>query len=131
MDELIEAYGADSRRVYIMGFSQGAIISLALALIHPEKVDGAVVMSGCFPSEVLERELDLKALEGMPLLVMHGTYDPVLPINHGHTLRTRLSALPVKVTYREYPMGHEVSPESLRDVSTWLSHSLDECCLDG
>ncbi|HYG81669.1 MAG TPA: alpha/beta fold hydrolase [Pyrinomonadaceae bacterium] len=125
VDELVEAYGADAGRVYLMGFSQGAMMSLALALTSPEKIAGAVLMSGRFPAQALEREPDERALEGKPFMVTHGIYDPVLPIAEGRAVRDKLSALPVELTYREYPMAHEVSMESLKDVTAWLSRKLD------
>ena len=128
VDELVEAYGADAGCVYLMGFSQGAMMSLALALTAPERIAGAVLMSGRFPEQALDHEPDARALEGKPFMVTHGIYDPVLPIAEGRTVRERLKALPVELTYREYPMGHEVSMESLRDVTAWLSQSLDERC---
>jgi phospholipase/carboxylesterase len=130
VDELVVTYGADAGCVYLMGFSQGAMMSLAFALTHPEKIAGAVIMSGRFPSQVLEDEPDRKALEGMPFLVTHGIYDPVLPIEQGRSIRENLKALPVELTYREYPMQHEVNMDSLRDISAWLSRSLDERCND-
>ncbi len=126
IDELIKTYEADARRVYLMGFSQGAMMSLALTLTLPQKFAGAVIMSGRFPSHVLEGELDLDALKGKSLIVTHGLYDPVLPIEEGRVTRERLEALAVELTYREYLMGHEVSMESLRDVAAWLKRELDE-----
>jgi phospholipase/carboxylesterase len=125
VDELVETYGADRRRVYLMGFSQGAMISLALALTSPERVAGVVAMSGRLPRQVLELEPDQEALTGKPILVTHGLYDPVLPIGDGRAVRDYLAGLPVELTYREYPMAHEVSTESLRDVTAWLSKSLE------
>jgi phospholipase/carboxylesterase len=127
IDELIETYHVDAGCVYLMGFSQGAMMTLAHAINHPEKIGGAVVMSGRYPSHVLEEERDSQALQAKPFLVTHGIYDPVLPIEEGRLVRKNLEALPVKLVYREYPMGHEVSMESLRDVSAWLTSSLDEC----
>jgi phospholipase/carboxylesterase len=126
IDELVETYRAESRRVYLMGFSQGAMMTLAVALTQPEKIAGAVVMSGRFPSQVLEHEPDLRALKDKPFLVTHGLHDPVLPIEQGRAVQKNLEALPVELTYREYAMGHEVSLESLKDVSAWLSRALDE-----
>jgi phospholipase/carboxylesterase len=125
IDELVETYEADGGCVYVAGFSQGAMMSLALALTSPEKIAGVVAMSGRLPTQVFERELNEQALEGMPMLVTHGIYDPVLPVEQGRAVRQALEALPVKLTYIEYPMGHEVSLESLKDVSAWLSKSLD------
>ena len=125
VDELVETYGADGRRVYLMGFSQGAMMSLALTLTSPEKVAGVVAMSGRLPEQVLGLEPDQEALTGMPVLVTHGLYDPVLPIENGRAARDYLAGLPVELTYREYPMAHEVSMESLRDVAKWLTNTLD------
>jgi len=128
LDEIVNTHRADDKCVYVAGFSQGAMMSLALALTRPDKINGVVAMSGRFPAPVLERDLDQKALEDMPVLVTHGMYDPVLPVEEGRGIQKNLQALRVQLTYREYPMGHEVTLESLRDVSTWLSSKLDEHC---
>jgi phospholipase/carboxylesterase len=128
VDEIVKAYGADDKCVYVAGFSQGAMMSLALALTRPEKIAAVVALSGRFPSFVLEHDPDRKSLEGMPALVTHGLYDPVLPIEEGRGIQKNLQALPLELTYREYPMGHEVTLESLRDVSAWLSRTLDTRC---
>jgi len=123
--EAVEAYGADPHRVYLLGFSQGAILSLWLGLTHPEAVAGIVAMSGWLPPEALRGMAPPGALRGLPILVVHGTKDPVLPIHHGRATRDRLAALPVALTYREYPIGHHVSEESLSEVAAWLRRQLD------
>lgn len=128
IDELVATYEVDERCVYLAGFSQGAMMSLALMLTHPQKIAGVVAMSGRIPSQAVKHGLDLKALTGMPVLVTHGLYDPVLPVEHARDARKYFETLPVDLTYREYPMGHEVSAESLRDVTAWLSKSLDARC---
>jgi phospholipase/carboxylesterase len=128
VDELVETYEADERCIFLAGFSQGAMMSLALALTLPEKIAAVIAMSGRLPSHVLDGELNQKALQDMSVLVTHGIYDPVLPIEEGRAIRKTLEALPLKLTYREYPMGHEINPDSLRDISTWLSKTLDERC---
>jgi phospholipase/carboxylesterase len=125
VDELVETYGADGRRVYLMGFSQGAMMSLALTLTSPERVAGVVAMSGRLPGQVLGPEPGREALTDLPVLVTHGLYDPVLPIENGRAVRDYLSGLPVALTYREYPMAHEVSMGSLRDVAEWLTKVID------
>jgi phospholipase/carboxylesterase len=124
VDELIDAYSVDPRRVYLLGFSQGAMMSLSLTLSHPEKVAGVVAMSGRLPAESLADLRDADALAGLPVLVTHGTFDQVLPVENGRATRDALSKLPVALTYREYPMAHEVSQESLRDVAAWLTRTL-------
>ena len=125
IDALVETYRADAGRVYLAGFSQGAMMSLALLLARPEKIAGVVAMSGRLPEQVFERAPDPEALAGKPILVTHGLYDQVLSVQNGRAARDYLSELPVELTYREYPMAHEVSAESLRDVTDWLTKAVD------
>jgi phospholipase/carboxylesterase len=124
VEEAAAAYGADPARVYLLGFSQGAIMSAAVALTRPELVAGAVLMSGRVRPEHLP-PIDAARLVGKPFLVVHGVYDEVLPIENGRASRDFLEQLPIDLTYREYPIGHEVSAESLVDVVAWLSARLE------
>ena len=125
LEELSAAYGTDAGATYLAGFSQGAMMSLALLLTSPARLAGVAAMSGRLPAQVLEREPDREALAGRRVIVTHGLYDPVLPVEGARAARRFLEGLPVDLTYREYPMGHEVSMESLRDVAAWLSGALD------
>ena len=126
LKEAIMAYGADPKQVYLMGFSQGAIMSASIALTRPELVTGAVLMSGRILPEIRPLIAPGKELSGFPFLVVHGTADMVLPITYGRASRELLSSLPVDLTYHEYEMGHEVSQESLSDVTSWLTEQLDK-----
>ena len=125
INEAVTAYGADPKRVYLMGFSQGAIMSASVALTRPDLVAGVVMMSGRILPEVQPLMAAPEKLAGLPLLVVHGVADQVLPIRHGRESRQLLESLPLKLTYKEYAMGHEVDRESLEDVSKWLSAQLD------
>ncbi len=126
LKEAITAYGADPKQVYLMGFSQGAIMSASVALTQPELIAGAVLMSGRILPEIQPLIASSEELSGFPFLVVHGTVDMVLPITHGHASRELLSSLPVDLTYHEYPMGHEVNQESLSDVTAWLTEQLNK-----
>lgn len=123
--EAVAAYHADPARVYLMGFSQGAIMSLSVALTEPSLVAGVVAMSGRLLPEVLPLLAPPDALRGLPILLQHGVADQVLPIQHSRTARDRLAALPVDLAFREYPMGHQVSDRSLADAAAWLTEHLD------
>lgn len=126
IDEVIAAHGVDPQRIYLLGFSQGAIMSLSLVLTHPERLAGVAAMSGRILPEVLPKMAPPDAMRGLPMLVVHGSDDPILPVHHGRAARDILAALPVALTYREYAMGHYVSEESLADVAAWLRARLDE-----
>jgi phospholipase/carboxylesterase len=124
IDELAQAYGTDPRRVYLLGFSQGAMVSLCAALSCPEKVAGLVAASGRILPELLPGIASPDRLEGLPIFVSHGIRDEVVPIHHGRAIRDRLARSPVDLSYREYDMKHEIRQECIADMSAWLSSRL-------
>src|SRR5215212_9223188 len=115
--EVLAAYGGDPAQVYLLGFSQGAIMSASVTLTEPELIAGAVLMSGRIPEEIRPLIAPAERLAGKPFLVVHGTADTVLPIQNGRASRAILATLPVALTYHEYPMAHEISTQSLADVT--------------
>lgn len=123
--EAVAAYGADPAQVYLLGFSQGAMMSSWVALSAPELVAGTMLLSGRVPGEICDQIAPPERLAGKPFLVQHGTLDPVLPIENGRASRDILQQLPVSLEYHEYPMGHEVSAPSLADAVAWLRARLE------
>ncbi len=126
LDEAVTAYGANPKQIYLMGFSQGAIMSASVALTRPELLAGVVLMSGRILPEIQSLMAPSEQHAGLPFLVVHGTSDLVLPVHHSRASHQLLSSLPVELTYHEYSMGHEISQESLSDVMAWLSTQLDK-----
>jgi len=125
LDEVAEEYGVDPGRSYLMGFSQGAIMSLYVALTNPRRVAGVVGMSGRVLPEAEAEMAPAEDFNGLPVVYVHGTQDAVLPIQFGRAAREVLSKLPVDLTYREFDMPHTVSRESFEVVRAWLTARLD------
>lgn len=125
VDEVVAAYGADPARVFVGGFSQGGIMALATLLTAPEKLAGAVVMSGRLLPEALPHAAPKGALDGKPVLVVHGEADEKLGIHLARWAREQLERFPIELTYRELPMRHGITQESLEVVTTWLTAQLD------
>ena len=100
-------------------------MNYSLMLTAPEKLAGVVAMSGALVSEYLPQISEAEKLQNFPVLVTHGIYDNVVPIHYGRQAKEYLSRLPVDLDYREYPIAHHVSEESLNDVTTWLSEKLN------
>lgn len=96
------------------GFSQGAMVAAAVTLIEPS-VDAAWLMSGGFPPA-----LEMPPSLTRPVLVQHGTADPVLPLKMGQDLAKRLGEAGLEVVFKEYPMGHSISSDSLADGIEWM-----------
>jgi phospholipase/carboxylesterase len=124
-DEAVAAYGADPRRVYVGGFSQGGIMALAALLTAPERFAGAICMSGRLLPEVLPLAAGSERLRSKPVLIVHGTHDETLGIQFARWAREQLETMPLVLTYRELPMGHEVSGASLDEVAGWLTAQLE------
>ena len=125
IDEAVAAYDADPTRVYMAGFSQGGIVALATMLTSPEKLAGAVCMSGRLLPEVLPHVAEQRRLRGKPVLIVHGRLDPELRVAYGRSAAEQLRQLRLAVDYREFEIGHTTSQESLAVASTWLSEALD------
>jgi phospholipase/carboxylesterase len=126
VDEIIAEHDLDAGRVYLAGFSQGAIMTYSLVLTEPERFAGAVPMSGVLAPQYLDNHAADERLKDFPLFVSHGIYDAVLPVQFGREAKAHLEKLPVKLDYKEYPTAHNVSEESLGDVVKWLTKKLNE-----
>jgi phospholipase/carboxylesterase len=123
--EAVEAYDADAERVYLLGFSQGAIMSLTTLLSSPATLAGIAALSGRIPPEVIPWIAPQAELAGAPVLVIHGTLDAVIPIEYARRAREVLQALPVDLTYIEYPLPHTIGERTLAATLAWLSAHLD------
>ena len=126
IDEIIEAYNLDSERIFLAGFSQGAIQSCALLMTNPEKLAGIVAMSGRWPEPVDTIQVSKERLTGKPVLAVHGVQDEVIKIRFARELKQKFEGLPVDFTYQEFPMAHNISAESLQVVQKWLTEQLDK-----
>ncbi len=123
VEEILAAYPVDPQKLFLLGFSQGSLISLCYALTHPARVAGVIAHSGYIPNNV-ELEIDEPGIKDKPFLLIHGEQDTMIPIEWGRLSRDRLQALGVDLEYHEFPMGHTVSIGSLDVISRWLEKYL-------
>ena len=121
LDTVKVAYPIDPERVVLLGFSQGAVMSLGAQALRPDSVAGVIALSGYFPIEV---EPDAGNLVGRPAFVAHGVYDDIIPVEAGRRTRDLLERHGVDVTYREYSMAHQVSAEEMAEARLWLNRLL-------
>jgi len=113
----------DAGKIYLLGFSMGTIMSYALSLTQPAKFAGVIAQSG-FVREHPDLVFQWKHLEGCPFMITHGTQDPVIPVSLARKTRELFAKSNADFVYNEYPMGHEISGESLGDVAVWLKKKL-------
>ena len=124
--EATTAYGADPSRVFLFGFSQGAIMSLALLLARPDLVRGVVAHSGRL-SRLPGPDPAPEALAHAEVLILHGQEDEVVPAAQGRKAYEVLEPLlGARVAYRAFDgLGHGISEESLAEAARWLTARLD------
>lgn len=110
-------YGLTDNETHLAGFSQGGILSYALALKSPQLFSKIACLS-CYPEEKLLNDLskDKKALHNLRFFVSHGTDDAVIPLDWGRKGADLLYDLGCYFTFREYMAGHGVNQKNYMDL---------------
>ena len=125
--DLIEAQrasGIDPARIFLAGFSQGGAVVLHTAFLKWQGPLGGVIAPSTY-APTFNDDLQLSASQQrVPVLCLHGQYDDVVQNAMGRAAYEYLKQWGVTATWQEYPMGHEVLPEEIRDIGTWLAERL-------
>jgi phospholipase/carboxylesterase len=114
------ARGMASDRFDVIGFSEGAALTVTLALMHPERVRRLGVLAGFAPSGA-ERLVTGPVLRGKPVFVAHGTQDRLVPIGASRASVRLLQRLGARVTVCEAEIGHKVSAACLHGLQTFFA----------
>lgn len=107
--------------VYLGGFSQGAIMSYSIGLTQPQAINGVVALSGRLLSEIRPLVKKSDELSTLKVFVAHGTQDQTLGISYAKDAQKYLQDLGVRLSYHEYPAGHQINESILKDLRNWLS----------
>lgn len=118
-------YPVDPKRLFLLGFSMGAVMAYAYALTRPEEVRGVIAHSGYVPENELQ-DFKRSGLNGTSYFVAHGTEDPVIPVSFARRARLLLEGTGAELSYKEYPIPHTMSEESIGDFSAWLTGCLNK-----
>jgi phospholipase/carboxylesterase len=125
IDEIFTVYPIDPQKLFLFGFSQGALLSMCYALTHPTRIAGVIAQSGYVPSHV-NLEIRQTDVRNKPFILTHGEHDTMIPIDWARTTRDFLEKLGVYLSYHEFQMGHSVSMDSLEVISEWLEQHLEK-----
>ncbi len=120
LDELIEKYPIDENDITLIGFSQGSILSYAVALSYPEKINRVVALSGYLNEEILKENYQNNDFSKLKFFVSHGSSDQVIPVEWARKTPEFLNKIGVKNVYFEYPVGHGVAPKNFFDLKDWI-----------
>jgi phospholipase/carboxylesterase len=109
-------------RTVLGGFSQGAVMSHALALgAGRPRPAGVIALSGFVPT-VPGFELDLGDVPRYA--IGHGTYDPVIGVEWGRRAKELLEDAGAEVVYRESAMPHTIDPRFARELQSWVADTV-------
>lgn len=123
IDELIEKYPIDKEDVTLIGFSQGCILSYAVAVSYPEKIRRVVAMSGYFNPEIAVDDYLENDFGKLKIFASHGSVDQVVPVEWARKAEPYLKKIGIDIVYKEYPVGHGVAPQNFFDFRNWLNNT--------
>lgn len=124
LEAIIIKYAVDAKKVSILGFSQGAILSYALAMRNPKTITNILALSGYINSELIPKDLTTETCKNQNFFISHGTVDQVLPIDWVRNSLPILDQLNIKYSYNEYPIGHGINPQNFSDLNNWIKNKL-------
>lgn len=114
-----QQYPIDADKRYLLGFSQGAILSMTLALTMGDQLKGIVALNGYVP-DFVKTEYALQNVKDTAVFISHGQYDSVFPIAIGQETAAYFQDLTENFTFKIYPSDHGVMIENQRDFVSWL-----------
>ncbi|HZO48522.1 MAG TPA: hypothetical protein VFB26_00090 [Gaiellaceae bacterium] len=120
----LDALPLPLERVVLGGFSQGAVMSYALGLAAGRPRPAAIVALSGFVPRVDGLALDLAGLDGYPVAIAHGSYDPVIPEGFGAEARRLLEQAGADVLWRETPVTHTIDPRILPELEAFVRRAL-------
>ena len=111
--------GVSPEHIVIAGFSQGGAVAYHVALGYPERLAGLMTLSTYLATN---DNIEYSAAnKDMPILIEHGTHDPVVPVILGEQAHQLLSAKDYNVSYNTYPMAHQVCMPQIQNIGQWLN----------
>lgn len=121
IDEAIAEYPVNKNNVTLLGFSQGTILSYAVALTYPEKIKNVIALSGYVNKDILPEDILKKDYTSLDFYCSHGSDDQVIPVAWARQTVPFLNNLQIKHNYSEFPVGHGVAPQNFYELKDWLS----------
>jgi len=118
IDALPHLYNADPAQIYLMGFSQGAAVSYAVAMRNPGLVQAIAGLVGFFPTRC-DSALAESPLVDLPIFMAVGKRDPLIPPERAAGCAQTLVMAGSNLEYHEYDTGHKLNATGMADLTTW------------
>ncbi len=122
IDKIKEKYHLSNNKTFLLGFSQGAILSYSLSFFYPNKVQNVIALSGYINTELLPDSISKEIKTDY--YCSHGSVDQVLPVEWARNSKPFLDSLNLQNVYSEYPVGHGVAPQNFHSFKSWIEERL-------
>jgi phospholipase/carboxylesterase len=120
VEQTRRTYHIHSERVYLAGVCEGAAVAYRTGLAMPERIAGIVALNGRIPKPAGVPLFRLSAVRDLPVLIGHGTDNPVVPYAAALRDYRLLYAAGAAVRMVPYPTTQKLHPNMLRDVNRWI-----------
>ena len=122
IDDIKQKFNTNPDKTFLLGFSQGAILSYSLSFFYPNKVQNVIALSGYINKELLPENISKEIKTDY--YASHGTVDQVLPVAWARNSKPFLNDLGLQIEYSEYPVGHGVAPQNFFSFKKWIEERL-------
>ena len=122
IDYLKSKYTTNPNNTFLLGFSQGAILSYAISFNYPNKIQHVIALSGYLNLELMPKEIIQKI--DTDYYISHGNVDQVIPVDWARKASPFLNSKGLKNEYSEYPVGHGVVPQNFFSFKKWIENRL-------
>lgn len=120
--EIKKKYNTNPDKTFLLGFSQGAILSYATSFKFPNIVQHVIALSGYINEDLLPENISNTIVTDY--YISHGTVDQVLPVDWARKGPEILAKHQLKSIYSEYPVGHGVAPQNFYHFKSWIEDRL-------
>ena len=122
IDLTIKKLDLNPSEIHLLGFSQGAGLSLYSGLTNPKKYKAIIALSGCVSIKEFESEIDKNNIKNLNIFMGNGKQDDIITLPFAQKTRDELFSLNIDLNYNEYDAGHTIANECLNDFLNWIKN---------
>ncbi|MGE4444272.1 MAG: alpha/beta hydrolase [Candidatus Altimarinota bacterium] len=117
---IVETYQLKNENIFLLGFSQGAIMSHYFLGKSPEYIGGIIALSGRYTDEIKKLEISPEKYSNKKVFIAHGTLDTVISVDDAYLLKAYIQKMSISPTFFIYQMPHTIIQEEITEVLTFL-----------
>ncbi|MCK5279155.1 MAG: alpha/beta hydrolase [Cyclobacteriaceae bacterium] len=114
--------------VYLMGFSQGSIITQVAGINNHDLLDGIIILSGPEinhpgKSEIVwPSEETVQFANHLRVFIAHGKSDEIVDIEFANKSKVQYEKIGYNVSFFEFEGGHEINVEAMKEIEKWIKN---------